>query len=123
VTAKFMTNASSLIKQRRTRESSPADPKRVERAGTPVPKATTESDLVMQHRLLNEVSHEAVVVVEYVDEHLGIAEAREVDSGQPVSLTANKTKGLTPEHLRVGATLLAHITRFQHATAVETVPR
>ena len=89
--------------------------------GTP-PQATSAEDRDMQLRALSQVERNSVVVIEYVNAALGIADAREIVSGEQVSLNRN-TAGVELSKLEVGAKLMAFITRFHHAARVSPVPR
>jgi hypothetical protein len=76
----------------------------------------------MQVHALNTAERKSVVVVEFVDAELGIADAREVVSGDPVSLNRG-TVGVDLSKLEVGSKLMAFITRFHHAVKVSPIPR
>lgn len=82
------------------------------------PSVAGEGTDAMQRRLLSEAVRSALVEVVFLDIHIGIADANEVESGQPVSLSAN-TQGIELAELQVGTRLLAKITRFNHAVSVE----
>jgi len=84
-----------------------------------MPPQARDEDARMQLDSLMQTDHEAMVVVEYVDHAIGIAQARELVSGLPVALADGATAGFAS--LEVGQRLLARITKRQHATAVEDV--
>lgn len=90
-------------------------------AGNPPPSRGTE-DRERQVRALTTPVRNTMVTIEYVDADLGIADAREIETGQLVSLN-NSTAGVDLGNLKVGSELMAHITRFQHAVKVTPVPR
>ncbi len=82
-----------------------------------MPPQGRDEDARMVLDSLMQTDHEAMVVVEYVDHTIGIARARELESGLPVALADGATAGFAS--LAVGQRLLAKITKRQHATAVE----
>lgn len=81
-------------------------------------QATSEEDIALQRSLMNDEHHEAIIVIDFVDSNLGVAEAHELESGKQVSLTWN-TLGFAKETLSTGDKVKAFVTELQVAVRVE----